>query len=64
MKLLFTFRYLNSKGISELKACLDYFEYPARGYENLNFCLPNLEASVTSDALKIEPNTVVMHYRV
>jgi len=29
-----------SKGVSDLKACLDYFEDLARSCENLNFYLP------------------------
>jgi len=29
-----------SKGVSDLKTCLDYYEDPTRNFENLNFYLP------------------------
>ena len=28
------------KGVSGLEKCLDYFAFPARSCENLNFCFP------------------------
>ena len=31
---------LNLRGVSDLKACLEYCEHPARSCEHLNFCFP------------------------
>ena len=32
---------VSSKGVSDLKACLDYSYQHARSCENLNFCFPD-----------------------